>query len=256
MLFVVIFSGTLSHAACCQVKNRWGETKYYDTFSEGWCYVVHAADSNPKTMTTIKLLTNWEASKDKVKITARGEKYTVGKYNLGEDLARKHVEGLDDSKSKVDAFSDGHGNNQDDDGELINVSKNAFLQIIDSNPSVSKNIEGIEAKGGCLMGGASEDGAGAIHIKDGGFVQMKGGNICCNQTCDHGGAIKLVNSSKNLILIKFIYSITKQEILKIIPMVDVFILIMDVLESEIVLLETMKVKTMVGLYLQMKEVLI
>ncbi|MBQ4463537.1 MAG: hypothetical protein II915_03890, partial [Eubacterium sp.] len=56
-----IVSGAVSLAACCEVTNRWGEKRYYDTFSEGWCYAVHAASSDANTMTTIKLLTNWEA---------------------------------------------------------------------------------------------------------------------------------------------------------------------------------------------------
>ena len=97
-----IVSGAVSLAACCEVTNRWGEKKYYNTFSEGWCYVLHSA--NPTEMTTIKLLANWEASKSKTSIKARGSKYSIGKYNLGTDLQRRHVEGLDNSKSEVDGF--------------------------------------------------------------------------------------------------------------------------------------------------------
>ena len=218
----LMICGAVSHAACCEITNRWGEKRYYNTFSEGWCYAVHAADSNPNTMTTIKLLANWEAPKSKTTIRARGEKYTVGKYNLGTDLKRKHVEGLDNSKSEVDGFSGGHlnvkdgkrytidlngfnidrrrGNDQHDDGELINVSGGAYLRIIDSNPTVRKYIDGVETTGGCIMGGASEDGAGGIHIKDGGYVYMKGGNLCCNQTDEHGGAIKTDGGSSKLFL--------------------------------------------------------
>ena len=216
----VIVSGAKSLAAVCEVTNRWGEKKTYNTFSEGWCYVVIASDS--KTMTTIKLLTDWRASKSKQTIKARGEKYSVGKYNLGSDLKRKHVEGLDNSKSEIDGFSGGHlnvrdkkkitidlngfvidrnrGNSQNDDGEVINISGNAELHIIDSNPTKKRNINGIEASGGAIMGGASEDGAGGIHIKDGGSLIMKGGNICSCQTNDHGGAFKLVGGSAKLFL--------------------------------------------------------
>lgn len=217
-----IVSGVVSLAACCEITNRWGEKRYYDTFSEGWCYAVHAASSNANTMTTIKLLTNWEASTSKQTIRCRGEKYTVGKYNLGSDLKRKHVEGLDNSKSEVDGFSGGHlnvkdgkrftidlngfnidrkrGNNQDDDGELINVSGGAYLRIIDSNPNAKKTIDGVQTTGGCLMGGASEDGAGGIHIKDGGYVHMTGGNICANQTNEDGGGVYVNGGSSKLFL--------------------------------------------------------
>lgn len=217
-----IVSGAVSLAACCEVTNRWGEKRYYDTFSEGWCYAVHAASSDAKTMTTIKLLTNWEASTSKRTIRCRGEKYTVGKYNLGSDLERRHVEGLDNSKSEVDGFSGGHlnvrdgkrftidlngfnidrkrGNNQDDDGELINVSGGAYLRIIDSNPNARKTIDGVQTTGGCLMGGASEDGAGGIHIKDGGYVYMTGGNICANQTNEDGGGVYVNGGSSKLFL--------------------------------------------------------
>ena len=220
--FGAVLSGVVSHAACCEVKNQWGETKYYDTFSEGWCYTLYASSTNKNKMTTIKLLADWSASKSKTKIKARGEKYSIGKYNLGTDLKRKHVEGLDNSKSEVDGFSGGHinvygkkyitidlngynidrkrGNNQDDDGELINVSDGSYLRIIDSNPTVRKTIDGVETTGGCLMGGASEDGAGCIQIKGGATVRMEGGNICCNQTNDHGGAIKTNGGSAKLIL--------------------------------------------------------
>ena len=216
----LIISGTVSLAACCEVTNRWGEKKYYNSFSEGWCYVVYS--SNSTEMTTIKLLANWEASKSKTTFKARGSKYSIGKYNLGSDLQRKHVEGLDDSKKEVDGFSGGHlnvkdgkqitidlngfnldrkrGNNQNDDGEVINVSGNAYLRIIDSNPTVKKTIDGVETTGGAIMGGASEDGAGCIHIKSGGYVRMEGGNICCNQTNDHGGAFKTQGGSARLFL--------------------------------------------------------
>ena len=217
-----IVSGAVSLAACCEVRNIYGETKLYDTFSEGWCYVVHTASTDPLKMTTIKLLANWEASKSKTKIKVRGKGYSIGKYNLGTDLQRKHVEGLDNSKSEIDGFSGGHlnvrdgkqitidlngfnidrkrGNDQNDDGELINVSGKAYLRIIDSNPTVAKTIDGVETTGGALMGGASEDGAGCIHIKDGGHVKMEGGNICCNQTNDHGGAIKTQGGNAKLFL--------------------------------------------------------
>ena len=217
-----IVSGAVSLAACCEVRNIYGETKLYDTFSEGWCYVVYSAVRDPNKMTTLKLLANWEASKSKTNIKARGKKYSIGKYNLGTDLQRKHVEGLDNSSSEVDGFSGGHlnvrdgkqitidlngfnidrkrGNDQNDDGELINVSGNAYLRIIDSNPTAAKTIDGVETTGGALMGGASEDGAGCIHIKDGGSVRMEGGNVCCNQTNDHGGAFKTDGGSAKLFL--------------------------------------------------------
>ena len=217
-----IVSGAVSLAACCEVRNTSGETKYFNTFSEGWCYVVYTASTDPNRMTTIKLHTNWVASKSKEKVKINGEKYTIGKYNLGSDLKRKHVPGLDSSKSEIDGFSGGHlnvnggkqitidlngfnidrnrGNNQNDDGELINVSGNAYLRIIDSNPTVTKTIDGVETTGGALMGGASEDGAGCIHIKGGGTVRMEGGNICCNQTNDHGGAFKTDGGGATLIL--------------------------------------------------------
>ena len=215
-----IVSGAVSLAACCEVTNRWGEKKYYNTFSEGWCYVLHSA--NPTEMTTIKLLANWEASKSKTSIKARGSKYSIGKYNLGTDLQRRHVEGLDNSKSEVDGFSGGHmnvpggklitidlngfnidrkrGNDQNDDGEVINVKDGGNLTIIDSNPSVSKNISGVQITGGAILGGASEDGAGGIHIKNGGCVKMIGGNIGCCQTNDHGGAIKVEGETSQLTL--------------------------------------------------------
>ena len=213
-------SGAVSLAACCEVTNRWGEKKYYDTFSEGWCYVLHAA--NPTEMTTIKLLANWEAPTSKIKIKARGEKYSIGKYNLGTDLQRRHVEGLDNSKSEVDGFSGGHmnvpggklitidlngfnidrkrGNSQNDDGEVINVRDGGNLTIIDSNPSVSKNIAGVQITGGAILGGASEDGGGGIHIKNGGYFKMTGGNIGCCQTNDHGGAIKIEGQTSEMTL--------------------------------------------------------
>ncbi|MBR6228940.1 MAG: hypothetical protein IKQ97_04315 [Eubacterium sp.] len=217
-----IVSGAMSRAACCEVRSIFGETKLYDTFSEGWCYAVHTASTDPLKMTTVKLLANWEASKSKTNIKVRGKKYSIGKYNLGTDLERKHVEGLDNSSSEIDGFSGGHlnvrdgkkitidlngfnidrkrGNDQNDDGELINVSGNAYLRIIDSNPTVAKTIDGVGTTGGALMGGASEDGAGCIHIKDGGSVRMEGGNVCCNQTNDHGGAFKTDGGSAKLFL--------------------------------------------------------
>ncbi|MCR5793605.1 MAG: hypothetical protein K6G65_10580 [Lachnospiraceae bacterium] len=220
--FSAVVSGTVSQAAVCVVRNQWGEDQYFDTFSEGWCYTLCASSKDWDKMTTIKLLTDWRTSSSKQKVTIRGEKYTIGKYNLGTDLKRKHIRGLDDSKSEIDGFSGGHinvkwgrkitidlngfnidrgkGNDQDDDGELINVSDGACLCIIDSNPNVRKNIDGVDTTGGCLMGGSSEDGAGCIHIKGNALVKMVGGNICCNQTDDHGGGIKTADSNSKLIL--------------------------------------------------------
>ncbi|SDB07420.1 hypothetical protein [Eubacterium oxidoreducens] len=209
-------------AAVCEVTTSDGQTVGFDTFNQGWAYTCYKSSSNKNTTTVFKLLSDWESWTSKGKHSMNGSNYSHSKYDLGVDVKRKDVPGLDDSKSKVDCFDDGfiwvphdksitidlnghninrqRGNDQTDDGEVINVSSGAVLTIKDSNPNRQQTLYGYDVKGGAIMGGASEDGAGGIHIKNKATLIVEGCNICGNQTNDHGGAIKLEGKKSKLVM--------------------------------------------------------
>ena len=203
---------TAEAEACCEVTLYGGQTLQFDSFVKGWafaCYKAYTYDYEKST--TLKLLSNWDSWTKSGSLKYNGHKYKYSKYDMGFDISRRDVGNLDDSKDKIDCFDDGHlyvpedtiitidlngynlnrqrWNNQDDDGEVIRLGKNAKLTIMDSRPDVKKSIEDHTCYGGVIMGGSSEDNGGGIRLERKAKLIVKGCNICCNQTSDHGGAI-------------------------------------------------------------------
>ena len=82
---------------------------------------------------------------------------------------------------------------QKDDGEVIYVGDSATFTVRDSNPD-SKGYDGIF--GGVITGGASENGAGGVHVRPGATFNMFGGTIYKCTSDEHGGAILLKDGSK------------------------------------------------------------
>ena len=211
-----------ARAAVCEVTTYDGQKAEFDTFNQGWAYACYKSTTDANKPTTFKLLSDWKSWTSKGKHSMNGSSYKHSKFDLGVDVERRHVPGLDGSKSKVDCFDDGHiwvpdkkiitidlngynidrqrGNDQDDDGEVINVAPKAVLTLNDSNPDREQFLCGYYTLGGAITGGASKDGAGGIHIKDGATLIAEGVNICGNQTNDDGGGIKLAGSKSKLIM--------------------------------------------------------
>ncbi len=82
---------------------------------------------------------------------------------------------------------------QIDDGEVFYVGDGATFTVTDSNPE-SKGYDGIF--GGVITGGASENGAGGVHVRPGATFNMYGGTIYKCTSDEHGGAILLKDGSK------------------------------------------------------------
>ncbi len=82
---------------------------------------------------------------------------------------------------------------QTDDGEVIYVGDGAVFTIKDSNPEC-KGYDGI--LGGVITGGASENGAGGVHVRPNATFNMFGGTIYKCTSDEDGGAILLKDGSK------------------------------------------------------------
>ncbi|MBO4893668.1 MAG: hypothetical protein J5562_01980 [Clostridia bacterium] len=82
---------------------------------------------------------------------------------------------------------------QTDDGEVIYVGDGATFTVRDSNPD-SMGYDGIF--GGVITGGASENGAGGVHVRPNATFNMYGGTIYRCTTDEHGGAILLKDGAK------------------------------------------------------------
>ena len=209
-------------AAVCEVTTSDGKTAQFDTCNQGWAYACYKSSENANNPTVFKLLTDWKSWTSKGKHSMNGSNYKHSKYDLGVDVERRHVPGLDGSKSKVDCFDNGYiwvpknkkitidlngynidrqrGNDQSDHGEVICVEKGASLTLIDSNPKRYQNLCGYYTLGGAITGGANKNGGGGIHVRDNATLIVEGCNICGNQTNDDGGGIKLQGSKSRLIM--------------------------------------------------------
>ena len=82
---------------------------------------------------------------------------------------------------------------QKDDGEVIYVGDGAVLTVKDSNPD-RISYDGV--LGGVITGGASENGAGGVHVRPDATFNMYGGTIYKCITDEHGGAVLLKKGSK------------------------------------------------------------
>ena len=82
-------------------------------------------------------------------------------------------------------------------GSVFLVKKGASLTVMDSRPDVM-GYDGV--KGGVITGGASGNGAGGVHIEEGGHVYWQGGTLYSCITDQDGGGFYLEGSSENTTL--------------------------------------------------------
>lgn len=204
VLIVSLFfaSAFPAYAACSFVSNNGKETPFED-MSLSWCYTVYQAKATGK-QTTFKLNQNFTAYTKESSIEFNGQKYKYKKYDLGVNVRECDLGVGLTSGNTISAFRNGAlwippGTNividlngycidrkvsgQRDDGEVINIESGGTLTLIDSNPRSGNGA----FNGGAIMGGASEDGAGGIHIK--GTLNFKAGTIYNCNTDEHGGAL-------------------------------------------------------------------
>ena len=90
-------------------------------------------------------------------------------------------------------IADWHSQN----GEAIWVGNGAKLTIIDSQKDKEWKLDDkTYVKGGYIVGGSSNNGAGGIHVREDSTCTMINCGICNNYTTDHGGGVYVKGNGK------------------------------------------------------------
>ena len=211
------------------IEGEDGSKEFLSQTAIAWNYAVAKALTGKKVQ--IKLESNWNARNGRQRTqypspveggSGSDRAWLVlHQYDMGADMRYKDIPYLNSSsKDYVDAFKDGgiyvpKGCNISrdlnghriwrraegehiDDGEIFYVADGATLTIVDSDP---KHDWGDKPyTGGVIAGGSSNNGAGAIHIKNGGTVYIEGGTFYENSSSDEGGAINIDGKNAKLFI--------------------------------------------------------